>query len=305
MFRHLIYGQLIESAFPLSLPAAVSAANGEREIRIRDAAFSSDLQSTVKWFHEFRTSESELAWLSLGRLGEDYFLRFDSGFLIRIEPVRKALTFDTRGHDLLSPFEIEAHLLNHALPLLLSLGTAPVIHGAAVKFPKGAALFTGSSGSGKSTLVHHLSEQGLPLLTDDCARFDETAQVPSLYPGYPAIRMVEQDGQGLDCALGKFYFRTAPEISPFEAIPVAALFLLEPSDSDRIEIRQLSGNERQLTLTRNAFRLETEDPAHLGMEFQRLASLASRLPGYVLRYPHQFESLPEVYRTLSDHLERS
>lgn len=309
MAQHLVYGQLLDSTLPLTLPPLAPEplpADLPSACRVGTCIDAAIRPGGVKWYHHHTSSGTYEPWLSLGRYGAFHIFQFHDGACFRLhEDGTHIEVYRNEAGGESDAMEVELHLLNHVLPLTLAHRGATVIHASSIEFPQGAALFIGETGTGKSTLARHLAGEGLRLLTDDCAVLDPEEQPPLVFAGYPAIRVIDDS---LDTPLrsrGKAFL--SPMESPFLFLPepshVAAVFQLEPKPSGNIEIEPLSPRDAQFALTRHAFRLDPGDRDRLELEFKVNSNLAQRLPAFRLSYPHDANRLPEVSELLQRHLE--
>ena len=153
----------------------------------------------VEWFHRWSLPDEE-TWMSFGRVGRDYLLRFTdlADYVIRIEE-REIYCYPNPD----TPLETIRHLLlDQVIPLVLSSQGKLVLHASAVATPEGAIAFIGSTGRGKSTLAASFTKRGFPLLTDDCLwwKTGTGASLPS-----QAIR---------DCGYGRRPFPPCSRASP-------------------------------------------------------------------------------------------
>jgi energy-coupling factor transporter ATP-binding protein EcfA2 len=307
MAQYYVYGRILDSIVPLSLPVPApeqfqSGLPGTCFV-ISDRDTSCD-PGEVEWYHHHSFPDDSEPWLSLGKRDGYQVFQFRDGHCFLLHEDRDQIDLCLNGAESGS-LEMESLLLNHVLPLTLAHRGATAIHASAIEFPQGAALFIGETGTGKSTLARHLAGANLRLLTDDCAVLDTGREPPLVFPGYPAIRVIDDSLDTVHRARGKAFL--SPSESPFlfgpEPSHVAAVFQLEPKLSGAIEIEPLSQRDAQFALTRHAFRLDPGNRHRLQEEFKVNSNLAQRLPVFRLSYPHDANLLPEVCELLQRHLE--
>ncbi len=191
--------------------------------------------------------------------------------------------------------------LGPLLILALALGGVFCLHASAVALDAGtpaqrAIAFLGPSGSGKSTLAATLAAAGgaFRRLADD------------VLPVRPA------PGQGYD-ALPRFpQLKLPPERQPAagapERLPLAALFVLAPSDGSRagagpVRAEALSRREAALALIRHTTAARVFAPALLERHLDAAALLARRLPVRRLAYPWLGGPVPGLAEALLAGLE--
>lgn len=309
MAQYLIYGQLLDSSLPLTLPPPAPEALPAGllgTLRLRTFADSANHPSEISWYHQHCMPNSSKPWLSLGRSGAFQIFKFHSGPCFRLhENLAESEVYPNEAGDPLDHREVELSLLNQVLPLTLAHRGHPVFHASAIEFPQGTALFIGDSGMGKSTLARHLAETGLRLLTDDCAVLNLAQDPPLVYSGYPAIRIIDDSLETPFRFRGKAFLSPLESPFPFrpEPSPVAAVYQLQPKPDGPIGIQPLSQRDAQFALTRHAFRLDPGDRERLRKEFMVHSDLARRLPTFIVSYPHDMNLLPELGKLLRAHLE--
>lgn len=198
-------------------------------------------------------------------------------------------------------------MLGRVLPLALHREGALSLHGSAVATPAGAVLLLGPKGRGKSTLALALAQRGAPLLTDDVAVVEYRDGGCHVRPGVHAMRLwpdaaarLGTADYGTPGAVGrKLVVHTLPpELRAGSAVPLAAVYLLEPAVADgsagpaerhRLRpvdsVRQLLGQVTAGNLLGGAAAPDV---------LARVAELARRTPVHVLRLRHDFDQLEAV-----------
>ena len=128
-------------------------------------------------------------WLQRAALPDGHLLRFPrvADFIVSANGKQIEYAKD-RG----TPSHTLRHLLlDHVLPLTLSLRGIEALHATAVCTQAGVWAFTGPSGVGKSTLATVLAQSGMEVLCDDCLVFAESSGQLFAVPGYPGVRLWE------------------------------------------------------------------------------------------------------------------
>lgn len=207
-------------------------------------------------------------------------------------------------------------LLGRVLPLALHRAGALSLHGSAAATAGGAVLFLGAKGRGKSTLAMALAQRGAPLLTDDVAVVEppDGAGPCRVRPGVHAVRLwadsaarLGTDEYGEPGAVGrKLVVHAVPdELRAERAVPLAAVYLLEPAPPDdlsagsgaprRVRLAQVEAVRRLLGQVTAGNLLG--GPA-AGTVLSRVAELARRAPVHTLHLRHDFERLDELAATI-------
>ncbi|MBI4703906.1 MAG: hypothetical protein HY744_22585 [Deltaproteobacteria bacterium] len=174
------------------------------------------------------------------------------------------------------------------------------VHGHADFLVDGHVAFAGPSRSGKSTLASGL---GAPfaLVCDDCVVVRLGAPEVSIWPSYPAARLLGDSAKALFAGRGplvpvsprtrhKVRVDLAPRTGLFE---LRRLYRLDPADQDPA-IVPLSRRDALVELARHLHRLDPDDRSRLRAEFEQLEELVSRVPVARLLCRHRYEDLPRV-----------
>jgi len=259
------------------------------------------------WFHQQLLPDGEI-WLSFARQGSGYLLRFPSladflvsgdGREIRCYPL-SSIPLNTIRH----------LLLDHVIPLVMTMQRRVGLHGAAVVVPDGAIAFIGETGRGKSTLTGSFIQQGFPQLTDDCLFLKERGGQFFGLPSYPGLRLWPDVisalfGHEIELSQVTHYTekkRLALDNAglPFcpDLVPLRRAYVLAPpeevGDRSSITMTPLFPRDALMELVKHAYRLDIADRQALGQEFEILARVAALLPLYRLSFPRDFSLLPAV-----------
>lgn len=310
------YGLTLASNTPIvELP---SSADVEPDLRF-DLRPANKAQSTeVKWFHKWLLPDGE-AWLFLGKLGQDYLLRFPylSDFLIADEG-RSICCFP---EDDITAETISHLLLDQVIPLVISWQGKVVLHAGAVVLPQGAIAFMGKTGQGKSTLAAALSQRGCPLLTDDGLLLEEFAGRIAVTPSYPGLRLWPE--------MISIFFEEEPSLSkvaqyskkkrvklhsarmPFsrKPVPLQGVYLLAPpqetEEMTEVVITRLSPQESFIELVKHTFQLDITDHVKLQHGFEAVGRLAAAPIYYRLAFQRNVALLPTVCEAIIAHAENN
>lgn len=154
-----------------------------------------------------------------------------------------ARTLWARWPAALTDEDVATYLLGPVLSFFLRLSGKVSLHASVVMIGGSCVAFAGPAGSGKSTLAAAFAALGHPVLTEDVACLDETAQGFSVRPGYPLIRLwqnseslLPRDGGTLPLLTpnwDKRYLALDSERHRFhgEPAPLAAIYLLQPRET--------------------------------------------------------------------------
>lgn len=259
------------------------------------------------WVYEWLLSSGE-PWLSLARQERGYLLRFAAlaDFLLSSDGT------EIRCHpepDV--PLTTIRHLLlDQVIPFAMTRRGRFVLHASAVVAPQGAIAFLGLTGHGKSTLAACLTQQGLPLLADDCLVLQEEDGRLWGFPSYPGFRLWPESVSALFDEE-----RPLPEVAHYtekvrlgstglckQPAPLRRLYFLAPPEetgnAKAISITPVSPPEALISLLQSSFRLDITDRERLRDEFECLTRIAQLSLFYRLTYPRDFAFLPAVQEAI-------
>lgn len=176
-------------------------------------------------------------------------------------------------------------LFGSAFGALLHQRKLLVVHASAIATTRGAVLFTGASGYGKSTLAAAFHRRGFPVLADDVCAI-ETGDFPIVLPAYPYLMLWADASNRL--AISKFhlqrirsslekYVLPLGEGSAVEPIPLHAIYVLEPSNSDVFSLVPIRGIQKMKALSLTAYRPDFVEAMRLDTQYvKRLGEIASK-----------------------------
>ena len=270
--------------------------------------------------------ESGAKWLQVTRTPSEYYLSFPGYVDVLVSRDAKRVLFH-RGPGIPWP-TIEHLLVDHVIPLVLSLSGESVVHCSAVASRGGALVFTGKTGQGKSTLAAALALSGCPLLSDDSLLLRRAGREIMAFPSYPSLRLWPEDTQHFE-QLGaeisdvahytsKKRLRMDARRGAFAEKPIktTALYVLAnaaapdgplqqscpgPDGDTAIAISKLSAREAFMELVQNSIQMDRVDRVSLKAQSEKLAVLANAIPAFRLSYPHDHALLPKVVDAVLEH----
>jgi len=300
-----VSGLTLESS--VSLPELTPAGGVGPECRFLLLPSRTPGPASIEWFHQWRLPDGPL-WLGLGRLGQEYLLRFpdladffvsSDGSAVRCQPVPGI------------PLETIRHLLlDQVIPLVLSQRGRLVLHASAVKVASGGVAFLGMTGEGKSTLTASFSQDRFPLLTDDCLVVDDTGGEFLGIPSYPGLRLWPEVIAAL--------FEPEPRLAPVahytrkrrlgkesdrllfcsDPVPLRRLYVLAPApgrgEPNAVTITPLSPRDTMMELVQYTYCLDIADREQLRRGFESLGRAAASRPLCRLTFPRDLSFLPAV-----------
>lgn len=206
-----------------------------------------------------------------------------------------------------------AHLLGRVLATSMHFSGALVLHGSAVSYPAGAAVFLAPKHTGKSTLALALTLAGARLISDDTIALAlPEGGVPLVWPGihslrllpdaaaqlaHPVPRQQRDDGKHLVADL-------PPERLEENTRPLAAVYLLAAAKSitggGAVHRRRLGPPLAAAAMVGQGKISEMLGPAEAPALLQRSARVASLVPVYQLAVHRELGRLGEVATQLGE-----
>lgn len=199
-------------------------------------------------------------------------------------------------------------------PLALSCESKLVLHGSAVCIDTTAVAFIAKTGSGKSTLAASFSKNGYQFLTDDCLQVDKINSQYLVQPSHPSIRLwddslVKLFPENVSKALPTDYTPKTRLLANEDIVycrkaqPLKSIYFLDDSVNSSISINPVSGSNSIIELEKHSFLLDMENREVLKKHFQQISALAKDVNCFYLKYPRQYNALPEVQRAIIKHVQ--
>lgn len=238
-------------------------------------------------------------WISLSDQIE--FLINQSGTQLQVN-----YTIQTNKQDILPS------LLGPVMAILLRVRGVTALHAGVIALNGNAVAFIGDKGAGKSSLLLSFASQGIPILCDDIAAFDERDGQFFIRPAYARLRAWEDSIAALTDLnpeqLEKVHsldrkrwinLSGSPEIEPFRfqpnPLPLKAIYYLAPRQPDMpIAITQIPPSDRLFLLARHAFVDRILDKTMRARDFERMTRIAQTTPILQLNRPDDLTTLPDV-----------
>jgi hypothetical protein len=167
------------------------------------------------------------------------------------------------------------------------------LHASAVLIDGAAVVLLGESGSGKSTTAADLcANSGASLLADDTATIDHGDGVvvtPNEETSWlTAEAFAAVGGVGIEGRKSPW----EPRSRAADAAPLAAMIeLVFDREISAPTIARVGGHDAFTTLSQAMVRFVLDEPALVLADFEQLATLAERVPLYLLRRPPQWTQL--------------
>jgi hypothetical protein len=289
MSRYQTYGMTVASELrlpellPVHGPAAAPA-----DVRIQIASFDRTMPENASGSGHLWAAPN-VAMLGFEQVGH-YLIRQGREIIIDADP--------RADEDTLRLF-----LLGPVLGALLHQRGFLVLHGSAAVVGSVAVGFVADKGTGKSTLAAAFCARGHAIVADDLLAVDlETEGGPTIYPGFPQLKLFPEAAAQLDACpedlprLAADLDKRARRITDSFAggpLPLAGIYAL--CDGDKEELVRLSPHQAFLELVRHTFVLSMlhatgEQAAH----FRQIVRLTGLMPVSTLKRRRNLALLPEI-----------
>lgn len=160
---------------------------------------------------------------------------------------------------------LKVYILGSVLGIILLQRNTVAIHGGSIVINNKGCIFTGDKGAGKSTLTTALRQRGYDFVSDDVGAI-ELSDIPMINPGFGYQKLCEDAMTKLGYDYSKYTpFRSdmnikyiVPALDNFvkEKVPFKALFEIEQGDTQKVEVVEVTGNEKLQKIIKNVFRIE-------------------------------------------------
>lgn len=196
--------------------------------------------------------DKDKMWFVIEDVGYYYITK---GKTIVVEPYKDA-----------DKAQIKTFLLGSAFGYLLIQRDSIAIHGGTIIINGKAIIFTGDTGAGKSTMTAAFREKGYFFMADDVSVISRCKDGSyEIYPGYPqqklckdtiknmgynpdAFKMIDDDREKYVIPAKESFINTPVELG--------GIIELSINDGEEVEIFEVLGSEKLLTLMKNIYRIE-------------------------------------------------
>ena len=187
-----------------------------------------------------------------------------------------------------APRNLRIYLLGSALGAILHQRGLLPLHANALAVEGRAIAFCGRSGSGKSTLAAWFHDRGFALLADDVCVVTAGGEPPHAQPGVPRLRLWREalgaSGRTAEDYELSFEGRDKYDVptaagAELEAVPLGAVYMLEPAVGAEATVERLAGSAAAAALIANTYRRAwLETLGRTAPHFLACIALAARVP---------------------------
>jgi hypothetical protein len=240
-------------------------------------------------------------------------VRFQAGpgeFLLRVDGVARYYVQDGRSIIIMpeagaNEDNILVFLMGSAMGALLHQRNVLTLHAGAIAVNGESVTFTGPSGIGKSTIAAGFHQRGYPFLADDVCAIKMANGRPAIIPGFPRLKLWADTLKKLNTDKNALKsIRWGKELEkyflPIEsihntAVPLKSVFVLETTNTNKMEITALRGGAKIDALIDNTYRLRfLEGLGGKKDHFKQCAALAAKAALYRTVRPNKGFLLNEL-----------
>jgi hypothetical protein len=161
--------------------------------------------------------------------------------------------------------DVLVFLMGSAMAALLHQRNVLALHAGAIVVRGESVIFAGPSGIGKSTLTAGFLKRGYSFLADDVCAITSHNGRPAVIPGFPrmklwadALKKLDTDKKKLKSvrwggSLEKYFLPVGKTRET--PVPVGSVFILEATNTDRMEVIDLRGGDKIDPLIANTYRM--------------------------------------------------
>jgi len=308
-----LYGVRITSDRAFEFPSAVDTGSF-----LADVEF---VQTTAHFFDPSDKIEDESAadgWFSQRRLPDgSTYLRCGRLYEFCVEADGKRIV--TRPLEGADPLALQNFLFGQVLSFALIAQGLEQLHATVLNVHDLAVGFLGDCRFGKSTLAAAFVQAGHRLVTDDMLMLDDRDGCLFAQPGSGRIKL-QPDSAAALLAHGrpsrplipgatKHCFSLQAHEVERTTLPLRHVYLLPPpierESVAEIDIQQLSHAAGFRALLSNSFNVAVLERDRLARQFAFAATVATRVPVHVLRYPPGLSHVQKVRQAVTEHVMES
>ena len=296
-----------EEPFPELTPVARAA----RDVSLRLRKVASIKTAPAIWSAPKWTLPNGCPFLIISKTANGYLLQFEKLADFFINQSATEVEYCPRPE--VPAVSVRHLILDNVMAFVLSVQGCSVLHSSAVVTPYGACAFAANTGVGKSTLAASFQHRGYATLTDDCLLLEAHGTAVYGLPSYPSIRLrsdtlamlgIQHDttqtvahyNSKRRMAAGRFATRR---------YRLAAIYCLERASGDEpreARLEPLSGRDAMVTVLRQMFCLDPNEPSMLVRQFKMLEQISSWVRIVKMVIPNDFSTLPAVHETVLEDL---
>lgn len=193
---------------------------------------------------------------------------------------------------------IKSFLLGWSFGVLFVQRNTIALHGATIAKGNRAITIVGNSGSGKSSLASEFMKKGYKFLSDDVAPIENKSVDVIIHPAYPQQKLCKDTIDNLGYDVSDFevnrqgnererYKVPIRDIFIDKSLPLEAIFEIEASDVDFVEIEEVKGSDKIDCFLDNIYFFSVERNSGTRKEyFKQCLDVVSKIPMYKVKRPN-------------------
>ncbi len=297
-YNYKAFGLNIESA--IKCPELLSG-TGIPDVSIRLGKIPEKFVENKNWEHFWRATP-DYFFFSIKAVGK-YLVT--AGDTILVENHSEAITSD-----------LKVFLLGTCFGVILHQRGILPIHGSGVVVNNAGVIFSGEMGAGKSTLAASFMNRGARIIADDVCAISFTDKGQSIiHPGSaqiklcldvaPRFNITADGGNRVSSYSDKLRLPIADDLQR-KPLPVSSIYFLDKHEQMDITIRELTGREKFLHVSKNTYRKSLiSDLSMDRTHFRNSSSLAGKVRMYKVLRPEAGSLNDDLVNCVERHLRLS
>lgn len=206
--------------------------------------------------------------------------------------------------------DVKAYLLGSALGLILFQRNTLAIHGGTVVINNRTLTIVGDSGTGKSTLTTALRLHKHLFMADDVSVISDNLMINSSYPQQKLCKdtMLKlgyklSEFKRIDDDREKYKIPVVREEFISEPVKMGAICEIKIGNNEKIEIEEIKGKEKLITLINNIYRIELIKKRGIQPEyFKKCLKIAQSIKFYRMYRPQNKYTVDDEIKVLENTL---
>ncbi|WP_026889088.1 hypothetical protein [Clostridium beijerinckii] len=292
-YYYEVYGLKIKS--DIELPELTQSNGLDYEINICIGNTPIDVLKSIEQGRNLYLDYKEI-WFNIKSVGT--YLIYDGNTIV----IDKYINSDIE--------DVKAYLLGSALGLILFQRNTLAIHGGTVVINNRTLTIVGDSGTGKSTLTTALRLHKYLFMADDVSVISDNLMINSSYPQQKLCKdtMLKlgyklSEFKRIDDDREKYKIPVVREEFISEPVKMGAICEIKIGNNEKIEIEEIKGKEKLITLINNIYRIELIKKRGIQPEyFKKCLKIAQSIKFYRMYRPQNKYTVDDEIKVLENTL---
>ncbi|NSB16570.1 hypothetical protein [Clostridium beijerinckii] len=292
-YYYEVYGLKIKS--DIELPELTQSNGLDYEINICIGNTPIDVLKSIEQGRNLYLDYKEI-WFNIKSVGT--YLIYDGNTIV----IDKYINSDIE--------DVKAYLLGSALGLILFQRNTLAIHGGTVVINNRTLTIVGDSGTGKSTLTTALRLHKHLFMADDVSVISDNLMINSSYPQQKLCKdtMLKlgyklSEFKRIDDDREKYKIPVVREEFISEPVKMGAICEIKIGNNEKIEIEEIKGKEKLITLINNIYRIELIKKRGIQPEyFKKCLKIAQSIKFYRMYRPQNKYTVDDEIKVLENTL---